>query len=88
MIDKETKTRIISEFQHHDSDTGSAEVQVAVLTERIRQLTEHLRRHHKDVHSRIGLLKLVGQRRSLLNFVTREDVPRYRALIEKLGLRR
>ena len=88
MIDKDTKSQIISDFQQHDTDTGSGEVQVALLTERIKELTEHLRFHHKDVHSRIGLLKLVGQRRSLLNYLTREDVARYRALISRLGLRR
>ena len=88
MIDKDTKSQIISDFQQHDKDTGSAEVQVALLTERVRYLTEHLRYHRKDVHSRIGLLKLVGQRRSLLNYLTREDVARYRALISRLGLRR
>ncbi|MCE2464412.1 MAG: 30S ribosomal protein S15 [Dehalococcoidia bacterium] len=88
MIDKDTKANIISDFQQHDTDTGSTEVQVALLTERIRGLTEHLRYHRKDVHSRIGLLKLVGQRRSLLDYLTREDVARYRALINRLGLRR
>ncbi len=88
MIDKDSKSQIISDFQQHDKDTGSAEVQVAILTERIRGLTEHLRHHRKDVHSRIGLLKLVGQRRSLLTYLTREDVARYRALISRLGLRR
>ena len=88
MIDKDAKSGIIKDFQQHETDTGSAEVQVAVLTERIRELTEHLRRHHKDVHSRTGLLKLVGQRRSLLNYLTREDVTRYRTLITRLGLRR
>jgi small subunit ribosomal protein S15 len=88
MIDTDTKSRIIQDFQLHESDTGSTEVQVALLTERIRQLTDHLRQHHTDVHSRIGLLKLVGQRRSLLNYLTREDVTRYRTLIARLGLRR
>jgi small subunit ribosomal protein S15 len=88
MIDKETKSQIVSDFQRHDEDTGSVEVQVAVLTERIRELTEHLRQHRKDIHSRIGLLKLVGHRRSLLNYLTREDVARYRTLITRLGLRR
>jgi small subunit ribosomal protein S15 len=88
MIDTDTKSRIIGDFQLHEGDTGSVEVQVALLTERIRELTEHLRAHHKDVHSRTGLLKLVGQRRSLLNYLTREDVARYRALIAELGLRR
>ena len=88
MIDKDTKSQIISGFRYHESDTGSTEVQVAILTERIRQITDHLRHHHKDVHSRTGLLKLVGQRRSLLNYLSREDVARYRDLISKLGLRR
>lgn len=88
MIDTDTKSRIIRDFQLHESDTGSTEVQVALLTERIRQLTDHLRQHHTDAHSRTGLLKLVGQRRSLLNYLTREDVTRYRTLIARLGLRR
>jgi small subunit ribosomal protein S15 len=88
MIDTETKSRIIQDFQVHEGDTGSTEVQVALLTERIKQLTDHLRQHHGDVHSRIGLLKLVGQRRSLLKYLTREDVARYRTLISRLGLRR
>lgn len=88
MIDTDTKSQIIRDFQLHEGDTGSTEVQVALLTERIRQLTDHLRQHHTDVHSRIGLLKLVGQRRSLLNYLTREDVTRYRTLITRLGLRR
>ena len=88
MIDKETKSQLVKEYQHHESDTGSSEVQVALLTGRIRELTEHLREHHKDVHSRVGLLKLVGQRRSLLNYISREDVQRYRSLISRLGLRR
>ena len=87
-MDKEQKSQIVRDFQYHEGDTGSAEVQVALLTERIRQLTEHLRRHRKDVHSRTGLLKLVGHRRSLLNYVNREDVARYRSLINRLGLRR
>ena len=88
MIDKETKSQLVKEYQHHESDTGSSEVQVALLTGRIRELTEHLREHHKDVHSRVGLLKLVGQRRSLLNYISREDAQRYRSLISRLGLRR
>lgn len=88
MIDKETKSQLVKEYQHHESDTGSSEVQVALLTGRIRELTEHLREHHKDVHSRVGLLKLVGQRRSLLNYISREDAQRYRSLINRLGLRR
>ena len=88
MIDKDTKSRVIGEYKLHDGDTGSTEVQIALLTERITQLTEHLRAHHKDVHSRIGLLKLVGQRRKLLTYLTREDVAKYRELISRLGLRR
>ncbi len=88
MIDKDTKSSIITEYQQHEGDTGSTDVQVAILTARIRQLTEHLKQHHKDVHSRMGLLKLVGQRRSLLNYLTREDVSKCRSLITRLGLRR
>lgn len=88
MIDKEKKNEVISAYQHHDGDTGSVEVQVAILTHRIRELTEHLRQHHKDAHSRNGLLKLVGQRRSLLSYLTRQDVARYRSLIQRLELRR
>ena len=88
MIEKDGKSRIIGDFQLHETDTGSVEVQVALLTERIRYLTEHLKQHRKDIHSRIGLLKLVGQRRSLLNYLTREDVARYRTLVARLGLRR
>ena len=87
-MDKDGKSLIIKDFQVHERDTGSVEVQVAVLTHRIRELTEHLRFHHKDVHTRTGLLKLVGQRRSLLSYLTREDVARYRSLINRLGLRR
>lgn len=74
--------------RHHETDTGSPEVQVALLTERIEDLTEHLKTHVKDHHSRRGLLKLVGRRRRLLNYLDNNDVERYRALITKLGLRR
>ena len=88
MVDKDNKSQIIANFRLHDEDTGSTEVQVALLTERIRELTDHLRIHRKDVHSRTGLLKLVGQRRSLLNYLSREDVARYRSVINRLGLRR
>ena len=88
MLDKATKAEITADFQRHESDTGSVEVQVAVLTARIRQLTEHLKVHRKDIHSRIGLLNLVSQRRRLLQYLTREDVGRYRTLITRLGLRR
>ncbi len=82
------KSDIIAEHRRHDSDTGSPEVQVAVLSDRIAALTEHLRDHPKDHASRRGLLKLVGKRRRLLDYLTREDVERYRALIARLGLRR
>ena len=82
------KSEIIAEHRRHETDTGSAEVQVAVLSERITALTEHLRDHPKDHASRRGLLKLVGQRRRLLNFLSETDVERYRALIGRLGLRR
>ena len=88
MIDKDEKSQIAEGFRHHDSDTGSTEVQVAVLTARIRQLTEHLKIHRKDVHSRIGLLNLISQRRRLLKYLTRESVTRYHTLIAQLGLRR
>jgi small subunit ribosomal protein S15 len=88
MIDKDRKSQIVTEYQLHEGDTGSTEVQVAILTTRIAQLTAHLRQHHTDTHSRGGLLKLVGQRRSLLNYLAREDVTRYRTLITRLGLRR
>jgi small subunit ribosomal protein S15 len=80
--------QIIQEFGQHDSDTGSPEVQVALLTQRINHLTEHLRVHKHDHHSRRGLLMLVGKRRRLLNYLKRQDVERYRSLIGKLGLRR
>lgn len=83
-----TTEEIIKEYGHHDSDTGSPEVQVALLTQRISHLTEHLRTHKHDHHSRRGLLMLVGKRRRLLNYLRREDVERYRSLIAALGLRR
>ena len=88
MLDGDTKARIIKEYQINDKDTGSAEVQVAVLTENIKQLTEHLRQHKKDVHSRRGLLGMVSQRRRLLKYLDAEDVTRYQTLIARLGLRR
>ncbi|ACL06420.1 30S ribosomal protein S15 [Desulfatibacillum aliphaticivorans] len=83
-----TKQELIEEFKTHDSDTGSPEVQVALLTNRITYLTEHFKTHKKDHHSRRGLLKLVGQRRRLLNYLKNKDVQRYRTLIEALGLRK
>jgi len=79
---------VIEEHRLHDTDTGSPEVQIALLTQRINHLTEHLKVHRKDHHSRRGLLMLVGRRRRLLNYLQRNDVERYRALIAKLGLRR
>ena len=87
-LDAETKNRIISEYAAQDGDTGSPEVQVAMLTKRIQDLTEHLRTHKHDHHSRRGLLLLVGRRRRLLNYLHRTEIARYRSLIERLGLRR
>jgi small subunit ribosomal protein S15 len=84
----ENKEEIIRDNQLHEGDTGSSEVQVAVLTQRIRHLTEHMRVHKHDYHSRRGLLQMVGRRRRLLKYLQKEDVERYRALIAKLGLRR
>jgi small subunit ribosomal protein S15 len=84
----QNKQEIIGEHRTHEDDTGSPEVQVAVLTRRIAHLTEHLREHKHDYHSRRGLLKMVGQRRRLLKYLQRKDVERYRALIARLGLRR
>jgi small subunit ribosomal protein S15 len=87
-ITQERKNELINEFKTHENDTGSPEVQVAVLTEEIQNLNEHLRVHKKDHHSRRGLLKMVGKRRNLLNYLRNKDVTRYRELIQKLGLRR
>ncbi|MBP2240175.1 small subunit ribosomal protein S15 [Cytobacillus eiseniae] len=87
-ITKERKNELINEFKTHESDTGSPEVQIAVLTEEINTLNEHLRTHKKDHHSRRGLLKMVGKRRNLLTYLRNKDVQRYRVLINKLGLRR
>jgi small subunit ribosomal protein S15 len=84
----ENKDAIIREYATHDGDTGSPEVQVALLTTRIQHLTEHLREHKHDFHSRRGLLKMVGQRRRLLKYLQKKDVERYRTLISRLGLRR
>ena len=88
MLTKEEKTAIIKEYARFEGDTGSVEVQVAVLTARIQELTEHLKTHHKDHHSRRGLLKMVGQRRGLLDYLKKTDIERYRALIDKLGIRK
>ena len=88
MISKEKKTAIIKEYARGEGDTGSPEVQIAVLTERIQELTEHLKSNPKDHHSRRGLLKMVGQRRGLLDYLKKTDLEGYRALIEKLGIRK
>lgn len=87
-MDKATKLEIIKKFGRSEGDTGSPEVQVALLTERIKYLTEHLKVHKKDHHSRRGLLMMVGQRRGLLNYLSDQDIERYRTLIKELGLRR
>lgn len=87
-ITQERKNEIINEYKVHENDTGSPEVQIAVLTEEITKLNDHLRVHKKDHHSRRGLLKMVGKRRNLLNYLRNKDVTRYRELIQKLGLRR
>jgi small subunit ribosomal protein S15 len=82
------KSELIEQFRQHESDTGSPEVQIALLSERIQYLTEHFRTHHKDHHSRRGLLKLVGQRRRLLDYLKRSDFSRYQAVIQALGIRK
>jgi len=87
-LDKEEKTEIISKFELYKGDTGSTEVQIALLTERINQLTGHMMANRHDYHTQRGLLKLVGQRRRLLSYLRREDVGRYRSLIARLGLRK
>ncbi|RXT15163.1 30S ribosomal protein S15 [Ammoniphilus sp. CFH 90114] len=87
-LTQERKQQLIEEYRVHESDTGSPEVQVAILTEKINYLNGHLREHKKDHHSRRGLLKMVGQRRNLLTYLKNSDVTRYRDLINKLGLRR
>lgn len=88
MIRKEQKAAVIEANRVHETDTGSPEVQIAILTERIAQLTEHLKEHKHDNHSRRGLLKMVGQRRSMLAYLQKKDIERYRAIIKKLGLRK
>ena len=88
MIRKEVKDQVIAEYATHEGDTGSPEVQIAVLTYRINELTEHLRTHIHDDHSRRGLLKMVGKRRNLLDYLAKKDINRYRAPIAKLGLRK
>ncbi len=88
MLVTEKKQEIINNYKLHDNDTGSPEVQIAILTERINYLTEHFKVHKKDHHSRRGLLKIVGQRRRLLDYLKKKDIERYRTIIGKLGIRR
>ncbi|MDO4173440.1 MAG: 30S ribosomal protein S15 [Eubacteriales bacterium] len=88
MIRKEQKAEVIAAHRTHETDTGSPEVQIAILTERIKQLTEHLKEHKHDNHSRRGLLKMVGQRRNMLAYLKKKDIERYRAIVKKLGLRK
>ena len=88
MIAKEKKQAIIAEYGRTEGDTGSPEVQIAILTARIKELTEHLKVNHKDHHSRRGLLKMVGKRRGLLDYLKKVDIERYRSIIEKLGIRK
>ena len=88
MIRKEQKAAVIEANRMHETDTGSPEVQIAILTERIKQLTEHLKEHKHDNHSRRGLLKMVGQRRNMLAYLKKKDIERYRAIVKKLGLRK
>ncbi len=88
MLLKEEKQAVIAENRNHENDTGSPEVQIAILTKRINDLTEHLKEHKKDHHSRRGLFKMVGHRRNLLNYLMKKDVERYRAVIAKLGIRK
>lgn len=88
VMEKEKKQGIIEKFQMHEGDTGSPEVQVAILTERINHLNEHLKTHKKDHHSRRGLLKMVGQRRGMLKYLMKEDIDRYRNVVKELGLRK
>ena len=88
MIRKDEKTAVIGANRTHPTDTGSPEVQIAILTARINELTEHLKIHKQDNHSRRGLLKMVGKRRNLLNYLQKKDIERYRAIVAKLGLRK
>ncbi len=88
MISKEKKAELVEKYGQNASDTGSPEVQIAILTERIRELTEHLKINIHDHHSRRGLLKMVGKRRNLLSYLKNKDITRYRAIVEKLGLRK
>lgn len=87
-MDKARKQELMTKYARHEGDTGSPEVQIALLTERIKELTDHLRIHKKDHHSRRGLLMMVGQRKGLLNYVKKQDIERYRAIIAELGIRK
>ena len=88
MMKKEIKDKVIENYQHHEKDTGSTEVQVAILTEKINSLTQHLNQNKKDSHSKHGLLKMVGKRRNLLNYLKDNDIEKYRKLIDQLKLRK
>ena len=88
MMRKEEKTAIIEQYATHPGDTGSPEVQIAILSQRIRELTEHLKNHPNDDHSRLGMYKMVGKRRRLLDYLAKKDIERYRAIIAKLGIRK
>ena len=88
MITKEKKTEVINSNATHEGDTGSPEVQIAILSQRILELTEHLKKHPNDDHSRLGMYKMVGKRRRLLEYLSRKDIERYRAIIAKLGIRK
>ena len=88
MLQKDAKLAIIAANQTHEKDTGSPEVQIAILTTRINELTEHLKNNHNDNHSRRGMYKMVGKRRNLLNYLQKKDIERYRAIVDKLGLRK
>ena len=88
MLQKDAKLAIIAANQTHEKDTGSPEVQIAILTTRINELTEHLKSNHNDNHSRRGMYKMVGKRRNLLNYLQKKDIERYRAIVDKLGLRK
>ncbi len=88
MITKDQKTTVIQSNRTHETDTGSPEVQIAILSERINQLTGHLKHHPKDTHSRLGMYKMIGKRRNLLDYLAKKDVERYRAIIAKLGIRK
>lgn len=87
-LTREQKQEIVKKYGLHEGDTGSPEVQIAILTERINHLTEHLKQHKKDHHSRRGLLKMVGKRRGLLNYLKKKDIERYRNIVDQLGLRK